>query len=243
MEEMTGKGRFIGPEAFPQGEEEIARITDPDTDPYFEEVAAEREVLIRELNQEMEEIRSAYPGTIEEMKLEAGPEIVIRVPREENKKMLSFLKERGYRLLSFVAGEDYTPRKPRFEVFYELIDPERGRNIRVRCGVPEEDPNIQSVEDIFITASWHERETYDLLGITFSGHSDMRRLILPPNWDGFPLRKEYDPIFGKLAWKLGTNVLTPTYETPQELMKLGGRVSDGEPVVEEDPSFKGKKRT
>jgi NADH-quinone oxidoreductase subunit C len=80
---------------------------------------------------------------------------------------------------------------PRFEVVYNLISIPYHHRIRLKARVPEEDPRIDSVSSIWQTANWHERETYDLMGIKFDGHPDLRRILLTDDWEGHPLRKEY----------------------------------------------------
>ncbi len=80
---------------------------------------------------------------------------------------------------------------PRFEVVYNLISTGLRHRIRLKARVPEEDPRIDTVTSIWNTANWHERETYDLMGIVFQGHPDLRRILLPEDWVGHPLRKEY----------------------------------------------------
>ncbi|MGE5172586.1 MAG: NADH-quinone oxidoreductase subunit C [Betaproteobacteria bacterium] len=79
----------------------------------------------------------------------------------------------------------------RFEVVYNLISTAHRHRIRLKVRVPEEDSRIDSVASIWHTANWHERETYDLMGIRFDGHPDLRRILLPEDWEGHPLRKEY----------------------------------------------------
>ena len=79
----------------------------------------------------------------------------------------------------------------RFEVVYNLISTEYRHRIRLKARVPEEDPKIDTVSSIWQTANWHERETYDLMGIKFNGHPDLRRILLSEDWEGHPLRKEY----------------------------------------------------
>jgi NADH-quinone oxidoreductase subunit C len=79
----------------------------------------------------------------------------------------------------------------RFEVVYNLISTVHRHRIRLKVRVPEEDPRIDSVSSVWQTANWHERETYDLMGIKFDGHPDLRRILLPEEWEGHPLRKEY----------------------------------------------------
>ena len=80
---------------------------------------------------------------------------------------------------------------PRFEVVYNMISNVHLHRIRLKVRVPEEDPRIDSVSSIWQTANWHERETFDLMGIRFDGHPDLRRILLSEDWEGHPLRKEY----------------------------------------------------
>lgn len=80
---------------------------------------------------------------------------------------------------------------PRFEVVYNMISTVHRHRIRLKVRVPEADPRIDSVSSIWNTANWHERETYDLMGIKFDGHPDLRRILMPEDWEGHPLRKEY----------------------------------------------------
>jgi NADH-quinone oxidoreductase subunit C len=79
----------------------------------------------------------------------------------------------------------------RFEVVYNLISTVFHHRIRLKVRLPEEDPRIDSVTAVWQTANWHERETYDLMGIKFDGHPDLRRILMPEDWEGHPLRKEY----------------------------------------------------
>jgi NADH-quinone oxidoreductase subunit C len=79
----------------------------------------------------------------------------------------------------------------RFEVVYNMISVSYRHRIRLKVRLPEEDPHIESVSSVWNTANWHERETYDLMGILFDNHPDLRRILLPEDWEGHPLRKEY----------------------------------------------------
>ncbi len=79
----------------------------------------------------------------------------------------------------------------RFEVVYNLISTVFRHRIRLKVRVPEDQPRVDTVTEIWQTANWHERETYDLMGIIFNGHPDLRRILLPEDWVGHPLRKEY----------------------------------------------------
>jgi NADH-quinone oxidoreductase subunit C len=80
---------------------------------------------------------------------------------------------------------------PRFEVVYNMFSISHRHRIRLKVRVPEDDPQVDSVASVWQTANWHERETYDLMGIIFNGHPDLRRILLPEDWEGHPLRKEY----------------------------------------------------
>jgi NADH-quinone oxidoreductase subunit C len=91
--------------------------------------------------------------------------------------------------LSSVTAVDRPGADPRFWVVYELSSLEHRHRLRVKVGVGEDDPRVPSVVGLFPTADWHERETYDFFGIVFEGHPDLRRILLPDEWDGFPLRK------------------------------------------------------
>jgi NADH-quinone oxidoreductase subunit C len=84
---------------------------------------------------------------------------------------------------------------PRFEVVYNLISIAHHHRIRLKVRVPEEDPRVDSVTSVWHTANWHERETYDLMGIKFDGHPDLRRILTPDDFEGHPLRKEF-PVKG-----------------------------------------------
>lgn len=115
-------------------------------------------------------------------------------------------------VMSFMTAVDYHPREPRFEVVYGLYSTETHQRVRVKCKLEDTGdeavlPVIDTVSDIFLAANWHERECFDLVGIHFRGHPDLRRILLPEEWDGHPLRKEY-PFDGKRAWKPGTTVVT-----------------------------------
>jgi NADH-quinone oxidoreductase subunit C len=112
--------------------------------------------------------------------------------------------------LSYMTAVDYSPREPRFEVLYDLYSTVIKQRVRVKyrlADVEEPDalPEAPSMHEVYLAAIWHERECYDLLGIRFIGHPDLRRILLPDRWDGHPLRKEY-PVDGKPAWKLGCTV-------------------------------------
>ncbi len=94
--------------------------------------------------------------------------------------------------LSDLCGVDYLGKKtPRFEVVYNLYSIKYRHRIRLKAQVSEESPEIDSVISVWRSADWHEREAYDMFGITFEGHPDLRRILMPEDWEGHPLRKDY----------------------------------------------------
>jgi NADH-quinone oxidoreductase subunit C len=123
-----------------------------------------------------------------------------RVAPAELRSRLEALKRDGFALLLDVGGADYLTRKPRFDVVYHLLKlpakratvVEVGTPARVRllCGVDENEP-LPSAMDLWPSADWAEREIYDLFGISFAGHTDLRRIQMPHDWEGYPLRKDY----------------------------------------------------
>ena len=104
-----------------------------------------------------------------------------------------------FQFLSDVLGVDYHPREPRFEIVYLLVSvgvPGLGassvpRRLRVKVRLPGADARIATVSDVWPSAGWPEREVFDLFGVTFDGHADLRRVLMPEDWEGHPLRKDY----------------------------------------------------
>ena len=91
-----------------------------------------------------------------------------------------------------VCGVDYLGKKEkRFEVVYHLFSIKHRHALRLKAEVSESNPAIDSVTPVWVGANWHERETFDLYGIKFKGHPDLRRILLPEDWEGHPLRKDY----------------------------------------------------
>lgn len=94
--------------------------------------------------------------------------------------------------LQDLTAVDYLKKKePRFEVIYNLYSIRYRNKIRLKAQVPEENPRIRSAVPLWAGANWHERECFDMFGIVFKGHPDLRRILLPEDWEGHPLRKDY----------------------------------------------------
>jgi NADH-quinone oxidoreductase subunit C len=92
--------------------------------------------------------------------------------------------------LELLGGVDY---KDRIEVVYILNSMKHHHRYTLKCRLPRECPSIPTVESVWSVANWHERETFDMFGVVFEGHSDLRRILCPDDWEGYPLRKDYQP--------------------------------------------------
>jgi len=122
----------------------------------------------------------------------------VTVPPERIREVLTALKTDGYRLLVFLTCVDHLVDASRefparFEVVYQLRDLDRPAEIRVRTFIGGDSPRIDSVHDIFPPANWEERETYDMFGIVFDDHPDLRRIFLEESFPGHPMRKSFLP--------------------------------------------------
>lgn len=109
---------------------------------------------------------------------------------------LEHAKSRGFRFLASVHGVDLYPHEPRLGVRYELLDMEKVDRLCLRVQVPTDAPNVPSATPAWPTADHQEREVYDMFGVVFDGHPDLRRILMPEDYDGFPQRRDF-PIGGE----------------------------------------------
>jgi NADH-quinone oxidoreductase subunit C len=132
-------------------------------------------------------------------KTEFRGEVTLSVERSEIKALCAFCKETlGFDMLLDLSGVDNFGEEPRFEVVYELYQLNTDAHLRLKIAVSEDELSVDSVIDIWPTADWHERETYDMYGITFPGHPDLRRILMWEGYPFFPLRKDF-PLAGKAS--------------------------------------------
>jgi NADH-quinone oxidoreductase subunit C len=96
-----------------------------------------------------------------------------------------------FNFLSDIAWVDYYPEEPRFAVCYHLYSMIYNRRLRLKVYLPGDDPRLPSIYDIFPAADFQERECYDMLGVVFEGHPNLRRILMPDDWEGHPHRKDY----------------------------------------------------
>lgn len=132
-------------------------------------------------------------------------ETTVTIPREHIVTACEFLKTTpgcDFDFLADLCGFDRGPEEePRFEVNYHLFSTSHHHRLRLKVLLNEEDAHVSTVTGVWRTANWHERETYDLFGVIFDGHPDLRRILLPDDWQGHALRKDF-PLRGYEPYSL-----------------------------------------
>src|SRR5262245_13636971 len=149
-------------------------------------------------------LQCEHPEWVSEV-VDAFGETTIFVPREQIIPLCAHLKATPgleFDFLSDLCGFDRGPEEePRFEVNYHLFSTKRHHRLRLKVLLNEEDIHVSSVAAVWRTANWHERETYDLFGVIFDDHPDLRRILLPDDWQGHALRKDF-PLRGYEPYSL-----------------------------------------
>jgi len=135
-----------------------------------------------------EHLCATYPDLCPLFSVEFG-DGVMQVASAGLHEAAADLKALGFDMLGMVTAVDFGED---FELIYRLRSREMRVGMIVRTRVPRENPAVASVTDLWPAANWHEREVYDLFGLTFEGHPDLRRILLPDDWVGHPLRKDYE---------------------------------------------------
>jgi len=155
-------------------------------------------VLVKELNDDpvVSALAGAEPEAVVGGKLDRD-ELTLEIAADRIVRVCRHLKnEQKFTRLSTVTAVDWYPEEPRFEVVYHLHSVERNLRLRLKCRLSGANPEIDSVTGVWRGANWYERETFDLFGIRFRHHPDLRRIMLPDEWEGHPLRKDY-PVTGE----------------------------------------------
>ena len=178
----------------------------------------------------VEALRAEFGDLIQQHYIMSRDEHVIYVSADDNVKVLRWLKDdpaQRYDLLKDVTAIDYGGNRP-LEVIYELWSIPNRRQLRVKCVLPLRALEIDSVVGLWRTADWLERETYDMFGINFRNHPDLRRILMPENYaEGHPLRKDF-PLRGRFSraeqTRRALSMDVEDHYTPDEL-NIGGEVS------------------
>lgn len=144
-----------------------------------------------------DKLRNQFPQAILETS-EFRDDLTILVDKNFIVEICKFLRddsELSFNLLVDLCGVDRAKRKDRFEVVYHLVSIKNKYRLRLKVRVDEKDCEVESLSSVFPTANWHERETYDMYGIKFKNHPDLRRMYMPEEFEYYPLRKDF-PLLG-----------------------------------------------
>ena len=153
------------------------------------------------LHPSVESLLEKFPDEVQRYQIAAGDQWVVWVGPDRIHEILTWLKDdeaQAYDMMSDVTGVDYGGGRP-VEVVYQMFSTIHGRALRIRCPIPLESMETDSVYDLWKSTDWLEREVYDLFGITFNGHPDLRRILMPDDYaEGHPLRKDF-PLRGRFS--------------------------------------------
>ncbi len=149
-----------------------------------------------EIGQIIAVIKEKLPEAVVEEVLDGvDPFVVVKAEQwGETARLCRDDSRLGFDLLSCISGVDYPEREegPEIEVVYHLDSTVNHHGLTIKVKLPRSDPRVASVEEIWRTADWHERETYDLVGVVFEGHHNLVRILCADDWVGHPLRKDYE---------------------------------------------------
>ena len=148
-----------------------------------------------ELELTAQELRELEPESILDTDFHRDRATLVANPPQV-KAVLRRLQDKGYRSLASLHGVDYYPDEPRLGVLYELLDMQRVDRITVKARLPIAAPLIDSVVELFPGAEFPERECYDMFGVVFDGHPDLRRILMPEDYEGYPQRRDF-PVGGE----------------------------------------------
>jgi NADH-quinone oxidoreductase subunit C len=138
-------------------------------------------------------LAESFPGEIVESSV-SGDQAVAVIRPESLTRIMTFLKENprlAFNVLLDLTAVDYLERRPRFEVVYHLLSMSRNQRLRVKVRPDGDNPVVESVAGLWHSADWLEREVWDMFGIRFAGHPDLKRILLYEEFQGHPLRKDY----------------------------------------------------
>ena len=139
-------------------------------------------------------LQEAIPGAQFETAPSVDLQTTMYVSRDDVPAVMAALRNReqfAFNFLAELTAADFWPREPRFELIYILVSIAHRQRLRLKVRLHGHDAHVATVSDLWPAANWLEREVWDLFGIAFDGHPDPRRLLMPEDWDGYPLRKDY----------------------------------------------------
>jgi NADH-quinone oxidoreductase subunit C len=145
-------------------------------------------------NVAIQALRAAHPDAVTNAKFDRG-ELTLVIAADQIRAACRTLQTAGYNFLEDVTCVDWYPGEPRFQVTYHILSHKLKERVRLHAMVESIDPSIDSITQVWPSANYYEREVWDLIGVRFNGHPGLRRIMLPDEWEGHPLRKDY-PVEG-----------------------------------------------
>lgn len=158
------------------------------------EALNEKLATVKGASDTLAQVRLKFAEAVEDIKVQNG-EVTFYIKRDAIVPVCRFLRDEPklrFNFLSDLCGVDRgLEEEPRFEVVYHLLSIPNRNRVRLKVRVPEEDCHVPTVSGVWATANWHERETFDLVGIHFDNHPNLRKILTPEDLEGYPLRKDF----------------------------------------------------
>jgi len=145
-------------------------------------------------NRAVASLLTSLPDAVLDAKFDRD-ELTLTIARDEIRAAASVVQQAGYNFLEDVTCVDWYPSEPRFHVVYHIVSFSLKERVRLVAPVDSIDPSIDSITPVWPSANFYEREVWDLFGVRFNGHPNLRRIMMPDEWEGYPLRKDY-PVEG-----------------------------------------------
>jgi NADH-quinone oxidoreductase subunit C len=145
-------------------------------------------------NRAIASLLTSLPGSTQNAKFDRG-ELTLTIVRDQIRAACRTLQSAGYNFLEDVTCVDWYPSEPRFQVTYHILSHSLKERVRLAALVDSVDTSIDSIVPVWPSANFYEREVWDLFGVRFHGHPNLRRIMMPEEWEGHPLRKDY-PVEG-----------------------------------------------
>lgn len=145
-------------------------------------------------NRAIEALSNADPEIITDAKFDRN-ELTLTVQPEKIRQACEIARAAGYNFFCDLTAVDWYPAEPRFQLSYHLLSHQRKERVRLKVLVSSDDPAVESITSVWPASNFYEREVWDLFGVRFQGHPDLRRIMMPEEWEGHPLQKTY-PVEG-----------------------------------------------
>ncbi len=145
-------------------------------------------------NRAISSLQASLPDAILDAKYDRN-ELTLTIAKDQIREAASVVQKAGYNFLEDVTCVDWYPSEPRFHVIYHIVSHSLKERVRLVAPVESIDCTIESITSVWPSANFYEREVWDLFGVRFNGHPGLRRIMMPEEWEGHPLRKDY-PVEG-----------------------------------------------